>query len=110
MKLPVLYLVDSIVKNYGRAYTQLFTQNIVSSFCSVFEKVLFFARNGKQTNKTPNTHLSNFRHTNLHVKLLLTFISSLLPEIENKWSAFPSNPHIFMGSCMLCVNHLIKCF
>ncbi|XP_032785057.2 uncharacterized protein LOC116922762 isoform X4 [Daphnia magna] len=39
MKLPVLYLVDSIVKNFGGAYTSLFTQNIVSSFCSVFEKV-----------------------------------------------------------------------
>ncbi|XP_059351204.1 uncharacterized protein LOC130696000 isoform X2 [Daphnia carinata] len=39
MKLPVLYLVDSIVKNIGGAYTSLFTQNIVSSFCSVFEKV-----------------------------------------------------------------------
>jgi len=39
MKLPVLYLVDSIVKNIGDAYTSLFTQNIVATFCSVFEKV-----------------------------------------------------------------------
>jgi len=39
MKLPVLYLVDSIVKNIGDHYTSLFTQNIVASFCSVFEKV-----------------------------------------------------------------------
>ncbi|CAG2053802.1 unnamed protein product [Timema podura] len=39
IKLPVLYLVDSIVKNVGAAYTSLFTQNIVSTFCSVFEKV-----------------------------------------------------------------------
>ncbi|XP_066998871.2 uncharacterized protein [Anabrus simplex] len=39
VKLPVLYLIDSIVKNVGQAYTSLFTQNIVSTFCSVFEKV-----------------------------------------------------------------------
>ncbi|GLV35194.1 Pcf11 cleavage and polyadenylation factor subunit [Carabus blaptoides fortunei] len=38
-KLPVLYLIDSIVKNVGRTYTTLFTQNIVHTFCSVFEKV-----------------------------------------------------------------------
>ncbi|GLH15248.1 Uncharacterized protein GBIM_19614 [Gryllus bimaculatus] len=39
IKLPVLYLIDSIVKNVRQAYTGLFTQNIVSTFCSVFEKV-----------------------------------------------------------------------
>ncbi|KAG8225208.1 hypothetical protein J437_LFUL009053, partial [Ladona fulva] len=39
VKLPVLYLIDSIVKNVGNAYVSLFTQNIVSTFCSVFEKV-----------------------------------------------------------------------
>ncbi|XP_063228408.1 serine/arginine repetitive matrix protein 2-like isoform X2 [Bacillus rossius redtenbacheri] len=39
IKLPVLYLIDSIVKNVGGAYINLFTQNIVSTFCGVFEKV-----------------------------------------------------------------------
>ncbi|CAN8006400.1 unnamed protein product [Ixodes hexagonus] len=38
MKLPVLYLIDSIMKNVGGAYRALFTQNVVSNFCSVFEK------------------------------------------------------------------------
>ena len=42
VKLPVLYLIDSIVKNVGKEYTPLFTQNIVSTFCSVFEKVSNF--------------------------------------------------------------------
>jgi hypothetical protein len=37
----VLYLIDSIVKNVGDVYTSLFTQNIVSTFCGVFEKVLY---------------------------------------------------------------------
>ncbi|XP_075235212.1 uncharacterized protein LOC142332584 isoform X2 [Lycorma delicatula] len=39
IKLPVLYLIDSIMKNVGRPYPALFTQNIVSTFCGVFEKV-----------------------------------------------------------------------
>lgn len=37
-KLPVLYLIDSICKNFPQSiYVQLFTQNIVSNFCNVFE-------------------------------------------------------------------------
>lgn len=39
IKLPVMYLIDSIVKNVGRQYLNLFTQSIVSNFCTVFEKV-----------------------------------------------------------------------
>lgn len=39
IKLPILYLIDSIVKNVGKTYIPLFTQNIVSTFCAVFEKV-----------------------------------------------------------------------
>lgn len=39
MKLPILYLIDSIVKNVGNKYKQLFASNIVNMFCSVFEKV-----------------------------------------------------------------------
>ena len=38
-KLPCLYLMDSILKNVGKQYLQLFTQNIVSTFAGVFEKV-----------------------------------------------------------------------
>lgn len=38
-KLPVLYLIDSIVKNVSRAYLSLFTKNIVNTFSTVFEKV-----------------------------------------------------------------------
>lgn len=39
VKLPILYLIDSIVKNVGDKYKQLFAQNIVNMFCGVFEKV-----------------------------------------------------------------------
>ncbi|XP_061394405.1 uncharacterized protein LOC133329962 [Musca vetustissima] len=38
-KLPILYLIDSIVKNVKGTYVQLFSQCIVSLFCGVFEKV-----------------------------------------------------------------------
>ncbi|CAO1421893.1 unnamed protein product [Diamesa hyperborea] len=39
VKLPILYLIDSIVKNVGKQYKSLFSQNIVNIFCGVFEKV-----------------------------------------------------------------------
>ncbi|TSQ12708.1 Pre-mRNA cleavage complex 2 protein Pcf11 [Bagarius yarrelli] len=38
-KLPVLYLVDSIVKNVGGEYLQVFAKNLITSFICVFEKV-----------------------------------------------------------------------
>lgn len=53
IKLPVLYLIDSIVKNVAGPYLTLFTHNIVNTFCNVFEKVnkytsiLFFLSKNK---------------------------------------------------------------
>uniref|UniRef100_A0A8D0DJV8 Pre-mRNA cleavage complex 2 protein Pcf11 n=1 Tax=Salvator merianae TaxID=96440 RepID=A0A8D0DJV8_SALMN len=38
-KLPVMYLMDSIVKNVGREYLAAFTKNLVTTFVNVFEKV-----------------------------------------------------------------------
>ncbi|XP_053168702.1 pre-mRNA cleavage complex 2 protein Pcf11 [Hemicordylus capensis] len=38
-KLPVMYLMDSIVKNVGREYLTAFTKNLVATFVNVFEKV-----------------------------------------------------------------------
>ncbi|XP_074650128.1 uncharacterized protein LOC141905215 isoform X2 [Tubulanus polymorphus] len=39
LKLPALYLIDSIIKNVHKSsYIQIFTQNIVFTFCHVFEK------------------------------------------------------------------------
>lgn len=40
-KLPVLYLVDSIVKNVGGEYLAVFAKNLITSFICVFEKVQF---------------------------------------------------------------------
>jgi hypothetical protein len=42
IKLPALYLIDSILKNVHKSnYCQLFAQNIVATFSNVFEKVRF---------------------------------------------------------------------
>ena len=38
LEIPILYLIDSIVKNVGGIYIKLFTQNIVSNFCRIFER------------------------------------------------------------------------
>ncbi|XP_053564640.1 pre-mRNA cleavage complex 2 protein Pcf11 [Bombina bombina] len=38
-KLPVMYLMDSIVKNVGRDYLTAFSKNLVPTFVNVFEKV-----------------------------------------------------------------------
>ncbi|XP_029458082.1 pre-mRNA cleavage complex 2 protein Pcf11 [Rhinatrema bivittatum] len=38
-KLPVMYLMDSIVKNVGREYLAAFSKNLVSTFVNMFEKV-----------------------------------------------------------------------
>ncbi|XP_017783738.1 PREDICTED: uncharacterized protein LOC108567653 isoform X2 [Nicrophorus vespilloides] len=39
VKLPVLYLIDCIIKNVGGPYTPAFCNNIVQLFCSVFQQV-----------------------------------------------------------------------
>lgn len=48
MKLPILYLIDSIVKNVGGVYIKYFSQTIVKIFIGAFEKVIdglfFFCR------------------------------------------------------------------
>lgn len=43
IKLPVLYLVDSIIKNVGGAYTQKFAQSIVNMFTRTFKQVIHFS-------------------------------------------------------------------
>uniref|UniRef100_A0A182QI56 CID domain-containing protein n=1 Tax=Anopheles farauti TaxID=69004 RepID=A0A182QI56_9DIPT len=39
VKLPILYLVDSIIKNVGKKYLELFSEVIVNMFCGVFQSV-----------------------------------------------------------------------
>lgn len=108
MKLPVLYLVDSIVKNIGGAYTSLFTQNIVSSFCSCFEKVLMFARAKKNGTFTQPQRLGIRIHT------LAYFCDSrlnLLSWIEiNGVHIPPILQHAFTSLCIICPIVILKFF
>jgi hypothetical protein len=39
-KLPVLYLIDSIIKNIGQPYIPLFVKNIEKIFASTFIQVI----------------------------------------------------------------------
>lgn len=38
--LPSLYLMDSMMKNLGGEYLELFSKNIVALFCRSFEKLV----------------------------------------------------------------------
>ena len=40
MKLPLLYLIDSIMKNLNGKYLQQFSHNIVRVFCHAFESLV----------------------------------------------------------------------
>ena len=37
-KLPIMYLIDSICKNIGEPYIEMFQQNLVSNFSHVFQE------------------------------------------------------------------------
>lgn len=39
-KLPVLYLIDSVIKNIGQPYIPLFVKNIEKIFASTFLQVI----------------------------------------------------------------------
>lgn len=39
MKLPIFYLIDSIMKNVGRDYTTLFSNNLAKNFCRAYKQV-----------------------------------------------------------------------
>lgn len=68
MKLPVLYLMDSIVKNHPEQYKKLFARNLVDTFVHVFAK-------------------SNERTRSLLFKLRMTwndyFLASTLAELDH---------------------------
>ena len=94
MKLPVLYLVDSIVKNVGAAYTALFTQNIVSTFCSVFEKVFL-----NSTAHVPTSVIHPLASSNATRKTsgrgAVSGPESCVKLLEtNKWKRTQSGPHV----------------
>lgn len=77
-KLPVLYLIDSILKNIKKEYLELFSRNIVSTFCSVFEKV---------EDPTTRAHLFKLRQTWIDVfpPKKLMGIDMRCNDVDEKW-------------------------
>lgn len=66
LKLPVLYLIDSIVKNVGGVYIKYFSQSIVKIFIGVFEKVIilqnaFLTHKIQKTKKKPRKQPADSR-------------------------------------------------
>ncbi|CAJ0956100.1 unnamed protein product [Ranitomeya imitator] len=58
-KLPVMYLMDSIVKNVGGNYQTAFAKNIVSTFVNVFEKSINHKFQNRILNTPKNTKVQN---------------------------------------------------
>lgn len=70
-KLPVVYLMDSVLKNVGGPYVNLFSQNLYNTFCSAFEGV------DSSTKRSLQTVLKTWRDHRL-------FPPQLLDRIEAK--------------------------
>jgi len=64
--LPLMYLIDSICKNHGGPYKELFQQNLVSNFAYIFQQV-----NEKSLTKKDKTKATQVR--GLLYKLRLTW-------------------------------------
>eukprot|EP00092_Neocalanus_flemingeri_P047972 GFUD01054570.1.p1 GENE.GFUD01054570.1~~GFUD01054570.1.p1 ORF type:complete len:262 (-),score=84.30 GFUD01054570.1:79-864(-) len=64
--LPLMYLIDSICKNHGGPYKELFQQNLVSNFAYIFQQV-----NEKALSKKDKTKATQVR--GLLYKLRLTW-------------------------------------
>ena len=68
--LPIMYLIDSICKNIGGPYNELFQQNLVSNFSYVFqhanEKVSFPLNPGLTLKKSQKLRI--FLHVNNHCR------------------------------------------
>ncbi|XP_053206348.1 polyadenylation and cleavage factor homolog 11-like [Panonychus citri] len=83
-KLPVLYLIDSICKNIGKPFTELFEKKIVDVFKHVFEE-------GDETTrqclyKLRKTWIGIFSDYHLHE------IDSAAQSIDPAWPSIPTNP------------------
>ncbi|XP_011308584.1 uncharacterized protein [Fopius arisanus] len=92
-KLPVLYLIDSIVKNVNGAYLNLFTQNIVNTFCGVFEKV----------DEVTRASMWKLRQTwsNVFPATKLYSLDIRVQSIDPAWPITASPPTISSGSIHL---------
>lgn len=79
-KLPILYLIDSICKNFPKSiYVELFTQNIVSNFCRVFEV------SPEKTRKCLHKLRMTWGATNTFPQKKLNAIDERVHEMDPNW-------------------------
>ncbi|KAF6198443.1 hypothetical protein GE061_008191 [Apolygus lucorum] len=100
VKLPVLYLIDSIVKNVGQSYTTLFSKNIANTFTHAFEKVDEKARS--QMYKLRQTWVSVFPAAKLYI--LDTKVSAIDPAWPITAAPTTSSIHLnpkFLGTAAI---------
>ncbi|XP_062910025.1 pre-mRNA cleavage complex 2 protein Pcf11 [Mobula hypostoma] len=89
-KLPVMYLMDSIVKNVGGSYITLFAQNLGVTFSSVFEKVDESTR--KSLFKLRSTWDDMFQLTKLYA------LDVKVNKIDPAWPIKPLPPNVNSSS------------
>eukprot|EP01113_Clastostelium_recurvatum_P036522 TRINITY_DN5218_c0_g1_i5.p1 TRINITY_DN5218_c0_g1~~TRINITY_DN5218_c0_g1_i5.p1 ORF type:complete len:718 (+),score=131.51 TRINITY_DN5218_c0_g1_i5:28-2154(+) len=114
VRLPALYLLDSIIKNVGGPYLPLFSRKIVSTFCEVFEK-----SNNDSTRVSmvhllntweglfPSTHLADINTRIKHLRPAMptsstqtaqsTSASASAPSGTSKSSHYSSQPGIHVN-------------
>ncbi|XP_048389435.2 pre-mRNA cleavage complex 2 protein Pcf11 isoform X4 [Stegostoma tigrinum] len=89
-KLPVMYLMDSIVKNVGGSYISLFAQNLSLIFSSVFEKVDESTR--KSLFKLRSTWDEMFQLTKLYA------LDVKVNKLDPAWPIKPLPPNVNSSS------------
>ncbi|XP_072332643.1 pre-mRNA cleavage complex 2 protein Pcf11 isoform X3 [Scyliorhinus torazame] len=89
-KLPVMYLMDSIVKNVGGSYISLFAQNLSPIFSSVFEKVDESTR--KSLFKLRSTWDDMFQLTKLYA------LDVKVNKLDPAWPIKPLPPNVNSSS------------
>ncbi|XP_060681979.1 pre-mRNA cleavage complex 2 protein Pcf11 isoform X3 [Hemiscyllium ocellatum] len=89
-KLPVMYLMDSIVKNVGGSYISLFAQNLSPIFSSVFEKVDESTR--KSLFKLRSTWDEMFQLTKLYA------LDVKINKLDPAWPIKPLPPNVNSSS------------
>ncbi|XP_032878420.1 pre-mRNA cleavage complex 2 protein Pcf11 isoform X1 [Amblyraja radiata] len=89
-KLPVMYLMDSIVKNVGGSYITLFAQNLGVTFSSVFEKVDESTR--KSLFKLRSTWDDMFQLTKLYA------LDVKVNKLDPAWPIKPLPPNVNSSS------------
>jgi len=90
-KLPLLYLLDSVLKNHTRPYHDLFQQNIVSIFAHVFHNV------PREHAEKVRTALYKLRTTWTDTYFSLTKLNQLdrkIQTLDPQWPIIPSKKAI----------------